>query len=923
MENPGSIDDQDISIEISEGPQAQTLDPQQTKDLQEFLYACNLLEDEEKLRQILLTRQSYIVRQNALIDFLTAGSLNAQVFGEMNESNLAYIAEIKKFYPALSEALLRDLARIIKSKTDKTFTALPAVENDAFEDPFNVGISHLEKIRGDKDYQQMEKMKSFFSGGPKRLVNNLGKLPKELPYNLQTILLQTVINDLTNNQAEINGNADKIWYGYSALVKDVNIDGKFLLFHALQDKLSPETAKKVLAKLIKEALNTTEGRPEDALISAHLTKAGELIAVILEEDPKLLHQLTETLASKNPLASAFALKMLIRYCNRAETASRSSRLVKEMFNSKQSCKDPVCIARVERLVKNLAQPAESQKAILDTLIELPAFTAEMPVELYQEQDTRQISDYLFLEHLALSCFDRNLLKETVGKWMETKPASDILLGELQKKVPADDIDKDKLIEDIILKTTLPLVEIRQMDMKDVFGREFLVHIAPNPDAKESLGSWIVNIEFIGRLKDRFTHENLTLVYDECTLKNTVVPGMQDFAEKIGLLIAHKYFVKQEVIAKPAEPEAAPAETPESPAEEPATPAETPEATAAPDSTPPDSTPPNSEPDSEPGPDSEPPQSDRPYNERFEETLTIDIRDKDVKALADRKKIVKKTLENNKGKVLRLINGDAEGIDLSEIVVHRRIKGIGSGKFIFERVSTEKIKEAVEAGKFAEQEWFVLNTLPHIKTLPYHTFRREMRDEDGQTVLGQIWGVRRQFRSEDAEMAYLHYQDSGFPELSPFSDFLASIQITADAQYKPDEVVQIVTTDGKELHAGKTSQMDVNARIAQRVSSRSWLQSWTDQQKKVLQKEIEDLYFSGLPDDKVLEEVSWREQKIKDIDDLCEQMLQKTSLVVENTPAGVKNSVRLAFGWVITQTSFNKGSFLSLAELKEGKKKKDA
>jgi hypothetical protein len=918
--------------------------PGETSDFseaQKLTLLLKLLKDEDFLREFYLTEQINCIRQYTLLRLIGTGILYAKTGNGPPPNQGLQIGKIKNFHPAKIDALLRDYSRVLDGKTVTPLEGIPPAADPAFEDPFGVGIHNLEKLKSDSFTGEMnEKVKSFYLTDSKtRLVNYMGKLPQNLPVSIQTALLVEILKDLSDPETKIFGQTQKIWFTYSQTCKNVSIDAKFLLYHALKNGLNPEDAKKILGKLIKEFFNAPAGGKNSihTLINVKLSKAGDLFAELLGEDPKILNHVIECLSSDDQLESAFAVKLLGEYCNQNNAGERLGSLIKNILRNGKACKSPLCVARISGVINELKDKDEVIPSVLDNILDIPALTSTMPVEIYCGQNTNEIAGHLSSEFEILSYFKDDILKAGVERWVASKPASEKLLSELQKITLGDDINKEKLIEDIILKTSLPLIETRRMEMDHIFGKDFVIYIKPNKQARSSLGSWSVRIEFMGKVKDQLTHEFIELDFDECVLTNAPPPGLHDFAEKIGLLIGHKYFVKQkdnsedespiieeaelteEELAGLTEPEQpqtpeAPAEAENGPSAELQTNAENPPPPADSDVPPsdpaPDSTPPNG--------DSEPPPSDpRPYGERTEEKITIDIRDHDKKVIEEKQTCVKKTLSENKAAVEALLKGQTDGIDLSKILLHRKTEGEGNGKIIFERVTTDELKTAVDKGSLGEKDWFILNTLPHMKVLPY----RFTREHSGKVEdAPEIWLVKKQNRSKNALLAYESYLEAGFPELSPFAEIRASFGILADAEFNPDEYVEIRTENGKSLHIGKTTKKDLNARLAEKMKDPKWMKEWEESQRKILEQESDNTYNENISDDEKLEKDFRLDKEIKDLPDLTEQISKQTSIKLKKNPDEIIASVRLAFGWVPTQTSFNQGHFISIAELKTAQTK---
>jgi len=484
-------------------------------------------------------------------------------------------------------------------------------------------------------------------------------------------------------------------------------------------------------------------------------------------------------------------------------------------------------------------------------------------------------------------------------------------------------------------TSLPLVETRLMDLEYLLNNRFQILITRNPDAISSLGSWKAKLKLL-EMKDngKLVNQELTLDFDNCyfTSKTAIPDEIRPPAKTLGLLIGHKYFVRQKQDGKTLPPPPPAANGTDSPGSDepcpdtlrsPEFPTDQTDA-GAPESPEPDAdSPPPDEPQSE-DPASEAPSQNpdgvRLFTERKEERLQVDIRDEDEKDLNIRKSKIKHTLEDNKSKVIALLKGQTEGIDPAEVLLHRKIEGLKDGQFIFERVKTEEIKQAMGNGTLGDQDWYILNTLPHVKALGYRALVRQ----EGVSGL-PYWRVSRSFRTKNAEMAYLYYQDSGFPDLSSFRDLQASFSIIADATYNQGQL-WVSTDDGTELCKDalcnvESTEKDLNARLALLMRDNAFMEGWLESQQRVLEQEINEIIKISLAENDLqkkfeqLTEIKIRDKQIKDLPELIQRMMKESSVRVDKSPDGVRASVRLALGWVPTQTSFNQGNYFSLAQLK--------
>jgi len=238
----------------------------------------------------------------------------------------------------------------------------------------------------------------------------------------------------------------------------------------------------------------------------------------------------------------------------------------------------------------------------------------------------------------------------------------------------------------------------------------------------------------------------------------------------------------------------------------------------------------------------------------------------------------------------------------------------------------------------EQPWFILNSLPHMKVVGYRV--KNFRDPEAGT---SVLAVERCGRTELAEMAYLYYQASDLPDLSPFHEMDVSFGIVADAYHIPGRTVAVrVEGDAPEDALANGSPMkDLNEELAKTpqapdwirdgLESRSaegpnnngalaltvrdpvWMKIWAESQERIINQEADEILESNLPDDEKLVELEKRERQLADLPKLLDGMVKETRIRLQRTanPDQLRASVKLAMGYVLTETTFNRGNYVSL------------
>jgi len=190
-----------------------------------------------------------------------------------------------------------------------------------------------------------------------------------------------------------------------------------------------------------------------------------------------------------------------------------------------------------------------------------------------------------------------------------------------------------------------------------------------------------------------------------------------------------------------------------------------------------------------------------------------------------------------------------------------------------------------------------------------------------------------------------------PDLSPFHEMDVSFGIVADAYYIPARTVAVrvegktpeeALADGsptKELNeelarttqapdwvrngldSRSTETQNINGALALAVRDPVWMKMWAESQERIINQEANEIMESDLPDDEKLVELEKRERQLADLPKLLEDMTKETRIRLHRThdPDQLRASVKLAIGYVLTETTFNRGNYISLQKFAKLKK----
>jgi hypothetical protein len=856
------------------------------------------------LQQLILSKDFSVISQPRIMDFLTAACYTLVRDGALSAYNRQYLDAVKAVSPEGAQALERDLYRIVSGK--KTKAQIPRVEG-WFEDPFRIGMHELEKLRRDSfGTDAFTGLASFFNISPstptaKHLTKHLGKLPQDLSPAMQEIVMDHLNKFLLNDGNKNGSDATKIWYFYSGILRDVNIGARMFLFLTLHGNIDPKQARKIFGKLLLNWFEAPEGSSNSihTLVSVYATSAGNYFPPLLRESGQIRERFIKLAATGRPYESSFAMKVLTDACL-APVDLRN--IIRDIAQNDPSLGTKVFAARMLNFMSNFPDSSTVIPAMLDGLLESPKVTGVMPISDLSAGNTDNLAIALADAFPVFAAVNAPALKAALERRLAPCAPGNRIFDALKDISLPDEPDEDFLADEIRDATSIPLIETRIMDLEYLLGDRFVIMIKQNRNAISSLGSWTAVLKLAERDADgTFINEELQLNFDNCHLTagtavpNEVLPGVR----KLGLLIGHKYFVRQKDNGATIPPPVASEPPQQEPDPEPVTIEE-----------------PTSEPPSgEPTPDEEPapPSSDSGIvlcKERKERMLTVDIREQQRKRKEAAESRIKSTLDDNKKAVESLLKGDPEGIEIAHVLLHRRIEGMESGTFDYERVPPEEIRKAVEAGNLIDQDWYILNSLPHMKVVGYRV--KSFRDKETGT---KVLGVERCGRTDFAEMAYMYYQASDLPDLSSFHEMDVSFGIVADAVYVPDQLVEL-RTDGENptsLHIGETVMTDNNASLALMMHDPVWMKLWAESQARVINQEMDEIMESGIPDDQKLQEIEQRERKLADLPKLLKGMAKESRVRLHKTddPEEICASVKLAMGYVLTETTFNRGNYVSL------------
>lgn len=828
---------------------------------------------------------------------LYMGVASLMMTGKLAEPILRNLEKYKKCYPKKYETLLGDLGYLAKAKHLSTELD-PSLKNthinSKIEDPFKLGKSWIKKVQQitfDKDSALF--LQDFYKSDIQSIIPKyIGKLPKRMSAMLQTYVI-VYFTDLLG-AVDAGEDALRAWNYYSIKLSETHIASRILFFMHLRKNIPENEARSIVGRLLKEFFESPDNNI-DTLIILYNSPAGAYFTPTLEKNETVREKFLQLSKKGTSLERAFAFKVLGEYCNAQDTHNRLKTLLKG-FNSAQALKRATTLARLAALFTAISPIEDHLPMIVDTLLEDDQVLLAAPISLYRERSLSEIAQYLRKTFEVFTLFSDELLHSALDRRLEDQPASSALYRELQKIQLPEDFDPFLAKLEIEDNTSLPLVEKRTMPTQGILSNVWSICIYPNENTDDRFASWSLELRMTTAKKKKYIQEVLKLNFEESHLTSYVDPQIRPLVEKVGLYFAHKYFVRQKPTSGTADEDDGPDIEFEEISEE--------------ELDIPDSKPENDLPDSEPPPS----EDEREFNERSEAPLTINIAQKAEKDISDRKDLIRQTLEKNKALVSKLVTGDISEEELEQVIVHQVVPGERPGQKLYERVIVQNIQEALQEGTLLEQPWYILNTLPHIKMLGFHVWGHKIEDEKGEQQAEPLWLVKTKERSSNAEDAYLSYLCSGFPELSEFSELKASLGIVANAERKKGELISIQTEDGEELLMGTTIKRDINARLAQRTTSKRWMKQWLATQRRIFNEEIEEILSSNLSDDEKMREALAREEEIEELPELIVQTMKQSGIRnVDRTRSLTGQSVRLALGWVKTQTSFNQGQFVPLSK----------
>jgi hypothetical protein len=891
-------------------------------------------------------RQS--VPNAAYSDFLLSFALEQDPISLLESSNAKFIAAQPQ-----SDAFFKDISRVARIKgINDPENELPAASNNEFEDPYHLGGKFLQKI------SQMNLQTALTAKSVKEAANNetpnpsinTGESP-EADFLIAHILSSNILT------GKIPPHAYRyIWEKYNNIFISHLSAGTLV---ELAITFAPHFDNQMKNTFIRSLIPCLTRNGNYVFLPHLWLFYGKFFTNDINTNTALINCLINLFKSDNENQVGFAFYVLISHVDFYD-------LVGKLYSTHGDWQNPALADRLKTYL-NTTGITLNEKKLTETLI-----------RNFDEILYKFITDkgYLNFENLIkdiavefpiFEFFDKELAKEIIrNKITPDEPNEQYFTNVSSIKLP-DDFEAANSVLDMLTNTSLPLLERRHLVDKDLMPKRYVVVIEPNPNTSKRLASFRMHICLYTLKKDRISSQCATFDFEQGSLVNSM-PSLNEKQfeiqkkqlEKLGIYLAHQYFVRKSTDVKPQEEPPPQVEEPISVEPEP----------------PSEPQPPPSEP-SEPAPS-----NPRKFTERAQEPLKIDLRDCERKKLIDVQKKISNSLRANKQAVLKLLDGDTNGINPDNIILHRETVRIYDDKEykVFERVPAIEILDAAIEGTLAEKGWYLLDKLPHMKALGYRKYRHEVKntgcltiqeleksnlpqeilpaiwqidkhrqlakfkdgtaaelqqrlknlpliDSEERTVTELwnksispennlcIWSVSRNRASRKARLAYSEYSSSGLPPLSEFREFQASIYILAEADRQVQDIE--VKYDDVSFKAKQIKQ-NASACLVDKINKDpNWLDQWIASQKRVYEEEIGDILASSLPTTNKETSVAEIQKKIQSLPDLAERIRANTNYIYTKTAVGIQRDVRLALGWVMTETSFNQGCFISLKELKNG------
>lgn len=905
----------------------------------------------------------------AFSDFLVTFVFNTGTMDEiLNDPNTAFLLNQPD-----SPAFLRDLARIAKQRgmADPT-SRLPQVENDIFEDPYNLGTKYLKKI------VELDREKSVKSDLPKKLTSAVTpesfvdiKGTSDADFLASHIVVALITNDQTSPKQFINF-WNKYKKAFQANLPPASVAHLLTFFgKKLEDKDKTAMSQDVLDFVSKNG--------NHQFLKTLWPIYGPHLFYLLKQD-KYLTVLIDLVKSDEQDTKAFALYAISLLI--IEDPAIMNKIATGLFAEYNDWKNPE-MTELFQLIETLPgiRPAD-KKQLTSALLESADALLYKFITDKGYLDYQNLFDQLHETFPVCALMDKPTAEAIIKSKIAPKTAGSSYFASLCNVPLPADFDPNNAVMDMLTKTSLPLIEKRHLVDKETIPKRFVIIIEPKPGNVDALATFRLQICYYTLKKNQLTAECATFDFDRGQLITDVPAVNKKQIEKLGLYLAHQYFVRKQVNA-PKPKTSTLAQAPE-------------ENIPQPDQYPADTANPTPEPPPEETPASEQP---RPYTERTAAPLKVSFKKASLKQITTIRKTITKTLSANKEMIKKLLAGNLEGIDINKVIIHRQATEVIDGKetLVYERVPALEILEAVIDGTLNEKPYFVLGNLPHMKSLGYTksihwvekiTFNeadsfnipQEIWEEIWEVDLGNellkfrdstfnrlhkhlsrlpltaneinaiiqlwnrcqpsangsfFWRVKPQEASRRAVRAYDLYLKAGFPPLSDFRRIEAQINIETQTQRiaRPVTVTYEQPTGEKIQFTARQVSQTVAGTLAEKIidppkdeneylktlqnlltESHNWLDDFINKQKTVYEEEIREILASPLPveeKEKLIEELRL---KISELPELRENMQKDATIMSQPSANGPEELARLSLGWVPTETTFNSGQFVEIQKL---------
>jgi len=391
------------------------------------------------VQRLMLDEHFRATAQHAVVDFMTAAAFALVNEGHLSDHNKRYLEAIRQLSPAGAQSLERDLYRIVEGKKSKSIS--PKVEGKEFEDFFRVGRHELEKLRGDSfSVEPFGRLQGFFTSNPSNaIVKNLGKLPQKLSPALQEVVMDYLRLFMQEGGGVTTRDAAKVWYYYSAILKDVNFDAKMYFFLQLHGKMEEDQARKIFGKLLLNWFEAPKGSSNaiSTLVSAYMTTAGKYFAPLLRESRQLADHFFTLAATGRPYESTFAMKILADNCS---TPDELKNLAREIAQKDPSIATKVFAARMLNLLSNFPDSSAVIPAMLDGLLESPKVTMTVPYDDLAGGNAENAARVLMDKFPVFADVDEQLLMDALKRRLTPRQPTGRLFQGTEGLVPAAQTD---------------------------------------------------------------------------------------------------------------------------------------------------------------------------------------------------------------------------------------------------------------------------------------------------------------------------------------------------------------------------------------------------------------------------------------------------------------------------------------------------